>query len=151
MQPTQQESEVLSFDIRPFQPADLADLQQLYVASRRAAFPWVDPREFRATDFSLDTRGEIIWIAERAGEPLGFASAWEPENFIHNLFVAPEHFLQGIGSALLDTCTKHLGRPASLKCVKRNQRALHFYLHLGWEIKGEGQGFQGEYFLMVLD
>lgn len=86
-----------------------------------------------------------------ATEPVGFASVWMPEHFIHNLFVAPERTGVGWGSALLRHCLAHIGRPARLKCVQANTRALRFYRSHGWRIVGEGKAADEPYFLMQFD
>jgi GNAT superfamily N-acetyltransferase len=115
------------------------------------AFGWMDSSLFRADDFDRDTEGEIIWVAISDNEPVGFISVWEPENFIHNLFVHPKVIRQGFGSALLDECLNHIGRPAVLKCASKNIRARDFYVSKGWGTVSEADGPDGKYLLMHFD
>lgn len=136
--------------IRPFLEDDRPLLREIYRVTRAQAFHWLDGQQMRSEDFDHDTEGERIWVAER-GRPLGFVSAWEPENFIHNLFVHPDAAGRGVGSALLDACLVHLGRPATLKCLSRSTQSRDFYLHRGWRVTSEDVGPDGKYLLMRLD
>lgn len=134
--------------IRSCTERDRAALCGLYLAARRQAFHWLDTSQFRLEDFDRDTEGELIWVASEGGRPVGFISVWEPENFIHNLFVHPDATGLGVGSALLDRSLDEIGRPATLKCLSQNTRAREFYLAKGWRIAAEGHGPDGPFLLM---
>jgi GNAT superfamily N-acetyltransferase len=136
--------------IRPALPADHAALADLYLRARLAAFTWRDPAGFHADDFARDTEGELIHLAEESpgGAILGFLSLWEPENFIHHLFVAPAHLRRGIGHALLADLHERLPGPSRLKCLTANLPALAFYRKLGWTEIDRGHSADGEYLLM---
>ena len=143
-------------DIRLFQEHHRDALRKIYLESRSHFFTWLDVSSFKLQDFDLDTKGERIWVAfdHAPGHalshksPVGFASTWVPKNFLHNLYVAPQHTGKGIGKALLTTCMEHLGRPATLKCMESNKRALNFYLANGWVIKSQGMNEHGGYYVM---
>ena len=137
-------------NIRPFSKCDLAALREIYLLSRRHAFPWME-RSFNEMDFERDTDGEKIWVAVNEQQPIGFVSVWEPENFIHHLFVHPDFMRRGTGSRLLDECLANIGRPAALKCVSRNVIARDFYLARGWKIVSEHDDPDGKYLLMHYD
>ncbi|MGK0189421.1 MAG: GNAT superfamily N-acetyltransferase [Verrucomicrobiales bacterium] len=137
-------------DVRSFIESDRESLQELYIESRKAAFPWQDTAEFLSGDFEKDTEGEVIWVAVEQGIPVGFVSTWVQENFIHNLFVHPNYLRREIGSALLAKALDDIGRPARLKCGVLNCKALAFYHSAGWEAAGEGDGNHGRYVLLVL-
>lgn len=77
-------------------------------------------------DFDAHTKGERILVAALEGKVLGFASIWEPESFLHNLFVHPSTMRKGIGQALLESCAKYFNRPPTLKCLVANSNALQF-------------------------
>lgn len=124
--------------VRPASAADHAALAHLYLASRRHAFHWLPADACALADFEAATAGEEILVAERAGEPLGFASVWLPDSFLHHLFVAPGHLRQGIGRALLDACATLPGGCTTLKCLVRNAEALRFYAAQGWRAEAEG-------------
>lgn len=135
-------------DIRLFKESDRHLLRVLYLASRQHAFPWMEGASFQLEDFDRDTAGELILVAYQDENPVGFVSAWEPERFIHNLFVRPDAIGRGIGSALLERCLTNIGRPATLKCVPRNIRARDFYLAKGWRIAAEHHDSEDPYLLM---
>lgn len=137
--------------IRRFREADRATLREVFLAARRVAFHWIDPATFQLADFDDSTLGERIWVAELEGHAVAFASVWEPDNFLHSLFVHPEHHGRGIGSALLAACLPEMGRPARLKCKKQNTPALAFYERRGWVIESEGVGEEGPFYLLRYD
>ncbi|RYG19012.1 GNAT family N-acetyltransferase, partial [bacterium] len=119
--------------IRLALPTDQATLANLYLRSRRAAFTWRNPEDFQLDDFTRDTEGELIHLAESEdGTILGFLSLWEPENFIHHLFISPDHLRQGIGLILLTDLQQRIPGLFRLKCLVANLPALAFYHSLGW-------------------
>lgn len=129
---------------------DRVALQELFLLARRAAFPWIDPATFHLVDFDEATAGEVIYVAEILGQIVGFGSVWKTDNFLHNLFVHPQHLRQGIGSALLRACVRDIGRPVRLKCLIQNTSAIEFYTAMGWMIAERGSDPLGEYFVMTL-
>ena len=138
-------------ETRSFFEKDRVALQHIYLESRKNTFDWMDNSRFKLNDFDRDTDGEYIRVAVVENNPVGFISAWEPENFIHNLCVQPSSKGRGIGSALLNTCLKKIDRPASLKCLDKNISAKSFYLSRGWKIISDGSGIDGKYQLMQFD
>ncbi len=140
----------MNLEIREFVESDRAHLRKLYVASRAAAFPWLPPSRLRLEDFDRDTREERVIVALLGATPAGFASIWEPDHFLHNLFVHPDHFRKGIGRALIGHCMPCFGGHAALKCLKSNAGAHAFYLHLGWRVAESGESPEGPYFLMTI-
>ena len=136
--------------LRPALPSDQAALADLYLRSRRAAFKWRNPEDFQLDDFTRDTEGELIHLAESPdGTILGFISLWEPDRFIHHLFIAPDHLRQGIGQALLIDLHQRLPGPFRLKCLTANLPALAFYRNLGWAEIDRGISDDGDYLLMA--
>lgn len=93
--------------------------------------------------------GEEILVARRRDDLVGFASVWANENFLHHLYVSPEHIGKGIGKRLIAECVRIFGPRMSLKCIKANTQACGFYEHLGWQAAEEGSGPQGPYILYV--
>lgn len=136
--------------IRGATEADRPALRGIYRRSRTHAFPWRDPAGFSESDFDRDTEGERIWVAELEDAIAGFASLWEPEAFLHCLFVDPTLIGRGIGSALLDAALAAAIKPPTLKCNTRNVAARDFYLARGWTIAEDGEGPDGPYHLMRL-
>ncbi|WP_254510485.1 GNAT family N-acetyltransferase [Anatilimnocola floriformis] len=140
----------MSLIIRPFQPDDATTLRSLFLETRRAAFVWLNHESLQLADFDTATQDEPILVATLGEKIVGFVSWWPPENFVHNLFVDMAHQQQGIGEQLLAACLKEIGRPATLKCMEKNVRALGFYERHGWQIASEGTSEDGAYFLMRL-
>lgn len=137
--------------IRPFEEADRENLRELFLESRRATFTWLDYETFQREDFDSATQGESILVAEVEGKIVGFSAVWEADNFLHSLFLHPDFLRQGIGSVLLAACMKDLGRPARLKCLCRNEKAIAFYQSHGWNIAERGSDPLGDYFVMRLE
>ncbi|WP_349918791.1 GNAT family N-acetyltransferase [Aeromonas veronii] len=119
--------------IRAMRAADTPVLAQLFLKGRRQTFEWVEPSLFRLEDFTEQTRGERIWVAEKGGSPCGFVSIWEQDSFVHHLYVSADWHGQGVGRALLAEGLAGSRQPASLKVATRNTTALAFYHRLGWE------------------
>ena len=141
----------MPIDIRPAEAADFDSLRLIFLTARRAAFIWFNPDSLQLGDFDTATQDEPILVATLDEQIVGFVSWWPPEDFVHNLFVDPAHQQQGIGERLLAACLAQIGRPATLKCMQKNVRALGFYERLGWQIAGEGSNADGSYFLMRLN
>lgn len=137
-----------ALQVRPFEPQDLAALRRLFLQARTATFTWLDATTFQLHDFDLHTLGERVLVALLDGEPVGFASIWEPDSFLHNLFIAPAAQRRGVGAALLAACAAYFTQPPTLKCLKANANALAFYERMGWRVIGEGDAADGPYVLM---
>src|SRR4026207_2322771 len=88
--------------VRPFTEAHRATLEVIYRDCRMEA-TWLPATVRERSDFPRDTKGETILVAGGGdGEPEGFVSVWEPEGFIHHLYVRSGSRGKGIGEALLD-------------------------------------------------
>lgn len=136
--------------IREFEEQDRAALRRIYTAARRAAFTWQDAASFQPADFDTDTEDECILVALADGVPVGFASIWEPDSFLHTLFVHPDFQHKGVGKALLTHCSAYFtAATPTLKCLKANTPAIGFYLHQGWEALADGDSPDGPYLLFV--
>ena len=132
--------------IRAARKEDHPALAEIFLRARIDAFTWVPPSSHALEDFAEQTEGELIHLAENDdGEILGFISVWEAENFVHHLFVAPEHQRKGVGSALLDELSSRRSGPFTLKCVAANGGALAFYREQGWRGIGSGVTSEGRY------
>lgn len=141
----------MTFTICDYDSAYADDLRQVYLASRRETFHWLDTAAYQPNDFDQATQDEVIRVALVQGKAVGFISWYAPDNFIHNLFVDKEHTRQGIGKALLLDCLAELSRPVRLKSLQQNVNALSFYQSQGWRIEAEGESADGPYYLMRKD
>jgi GNAT superfamily N-acetyltransferase len=135
--------------VRELVEADREALRELFVASRDLSFPWAPLGAHKLEDFDVSTAGEIVLVAEVSRNPIGFASVWETESFLHNLFVHPQHQGVGVGKALLASCEKYFPGVPTLKCLKANERARRFYQSQGWSVRSEADGPEGSYVLMA--
>ena len=135
--------------VREFEEADRDVLRHLFVESRDAAFVWAPAGTHKLEDFDQNTRGERIIVAVLEDVPVGFASVWVPESFLHSLFVHPVFQGRGVGKALLAACDKYFSGTPTLKCLKANVRATHYYQNRGWRIRSEEEGPDGAYYLMA--
>ena len=136
--------------VREFREHDRKRLREIYVASRRLAFPWMDPARFVTADFETDTDGELILVAQIDETVIGFSSSWMPERFIHHLYLEDAFVGKGYGSRLLDATVERVGKPTRLKCLHRNVNAMRFYLKQGWSISAKGQCDDGEFLELSL-
>lgn len=122
-----------SYRIRPAGIEDVPALAALFYRVRVESFHWRSRESFDLSDFLKETAGEIIWLAETGeGIPAGFIAVWEPDRFIHHLFVDSAHQRCGVGALLLQSLRKWLPQPHRLKCVTVNHPAYAFYRKHGW-------------------
>ncbi|CAI0871257.1 GNAT family N-acetyltransferase [Serratia ficaria] len=133
---------------RPYREADRPFLRTLYLASRKAAFPWRNTDGYRLEDFDRATLGEDIWVAEEDGKLLGFVSIYRADNFIHNLYVDPLLPPRGVGSALLQAAERTFTATGALKCLVKNEKALTFYRKHGWRTISTGNDGDEDYYLL---
>jgi GNAT superfamily N-acetyltransferase len=137
----------MSLTIRPFIESDRPALRELYKLTRDATFTWAAGTH-QLEDFDRATEGETILVACWEEQPVGFASIWELDSFLHSLFVHPLYQGQGIGQALLSSCEPIFHRAPTLKCQQRNARASEFYERRGWRIAEAGASEEGDYWLL---
>ncbi|MEZ8696608.1 GNAT family N-acetyltransferase [Vibrio lentus] len=135
-------------EIKKYHRDYLAALRQLYLDSRSATFTWQDTTVFELSDFERDTDGEQIWVAVEGSEVLGFISIWEPDAFIHHLFVSPHKLRNGAGARLLNLSKQHYST-LSLKCLVANENATDFYHSNGFVIASTYDDGLDSYHLMT--
>ena len=149
-----------SLHIRPYRPEDWtrvaaihdgARMQELRLAGLEAAFL---PLEIAAEREGLFDYS--VAVAERDGQPLGFA-AWE-EGELAWLYVDPPAMRQGIGAQLLDYVLARTGRPMSIEVLAGNTPALGLYQSRGFRVVDTQRGsmpgneeFQVEVHVLELD
>ncbi|TFH89054.1 GNAT family N-acetyltransferase [Vibrio ouci] len=134
-------------EIKDYSDDLLVAISELYLSSRVSTFSWLDTGDYELSDFSRDTEGERVLVAVEGGEVLGFISIWEPENFIHHLYVSNNHQRQNVGTRLLEKA-KSSYRSLSLKCMVENERAIGFYESKGFMKAQKGADSLGDYYLM---
>jgi GNAT superfamily N-acetyltransferase len=134
--------------VRDFEEGDRAAARRIYLESRRRSYTWLGV-DYDLLDFDKDTVEERLWVHEIDGEISGFISVYLPADFVHHLYILPQHAGKGHGSALLRAALACIGRPARLKCLSRNQNALEFYVAKGWVLQEIGSSRDGPYHLMA--
>ncbi|GAB2529373.1 GNAT family N-acetyltransferase [Microbulbifer agarilyticus] len=135
--------------IEPSSPKDGPEILDIFNLAREenGSFP---SRSYCMSAFQETIDGEKILVARIAGEMAGFVSVWTQSNFLHHLFVTPKYQRKGVGKALVSAIVCEIGLPISLKCIKGNTQARHFYEKLGWQPREESTGPEGPYILYEL-
>ena len=128
--------------------SDRLAIERLYAdAIGRAA--WLPPRARLRVKFTEVSHGEMVYvIKDGVGELAGFVSVYEPESFVHHLFVAPQYQRRGLASLLLSSLHTWLPMPWRLKCIRGNTDALSFYGANGWKEVGAGESEEGPYLVL---
>ena len=83
--------------------------------------------------YITDTVDERVLVAEIDDRVAGFVAVFEPESFVHHLYVDREHRGRGVGAALLSAATAHLSGRPWLKVDASNTAGRAFYRRQGWE------------------
>ncbi len=130
--------------VRRAEREDGSRLADIFLVARRHAFTWLQPSRFKLNDFRRETEGELILVAEVEGRVAGFASIWEPDAFIHHLYVDPAMHRRGIGRALIAALVEICGEKIlELKCQTNNKPAMAFYRRLGFQTADSGVSDMG--------
>lgn len=136
------------FKVRPFTERDRPGLEAIYRDCREDA-AWLPIAVKRSSSFARDTEGEMILVAvDLNDEPEGFVSVWEPDRYIHHLYVRSSSQRKGIGQALLHALNSLVPKPWRLKCLRANSEAAAFYLAQGWNEVSSGTSEDGPFALM---
>lgn len=134
--------------IRRAEPGDVEPIKTIFVEAITNA-QWLAPEAKSHTDFTKVSDGETVVVCcDRDDNVLGFVSVYEPDSFVHHLYVAQHCRGQGVGTALLDSLKTWVPMPWQLKCVARNGSALTFYRARGWVEENRAQGPEGPYVLL---
>ena len=105
----------MSIVYRPARAEDLQRAGELVTTSinelcgRHSFAPMAAVRPPTFATFSLEDDADGLWVAEDAGEIVGFAFSWVCGNlwFLAQLFVSPDRQGRGIGPALLELTFAH--------------------------------------------
>lgn len=124
--------------LRDARAADVAAMHRIRLAVRENRLS--SPARVTEDDYHARLlRGDGAWVAERAGEIVGYAMLDVPSRSVWALFVAPHAEGQGVGRALqsrlLDAALAAWPR-VSLS-TSPGTRAESFYVASGWSPAGE--------------
>lgn len=114
--------------VRPAEPGDLAEVAELFLATRRASadripLPVADDDTVRA-DFARLLDHSLVWVAEDE-ELLGFAVL--TGDWLESLYVGAAHQGRGVGSMLLEVVMAHRPGGFGLWVFAANTEARGFY------------------------
>lgn len=119
-------------DIRKYESSDQSRCAEIYSDAWNGAMPHAC-RSISMDEFESETEEDDIFVALLNGQIVGYIALYEPEFFVHHLFIDPKVQGGGIGTALLDHAARLAGvTPLSLKCQLDNRKALAFYEAFGF-------------------
>ena len=124
---------------------DYSEIEVLYNAVRLQL-----PFLAEISDFEKALNGEIVYEVFIDNKLIAFISLWEPDNFIHYLFVHPNFQGMGIGEQMINHIIKTHRMPIGLKCLSKNIIAVRFYEKNGFYEKYRGTSEDGEYIYFEL-
>jgi GNAT superfamily N-acetyltransferase len=139
---------VTGLRLRRFRASDAEACRRIFEAAWRVARP-DRPRSVSPEELARLLLGERVTVAERGREILGFVALYEPNAFVHHLYVAPTWHGRGVGRMLLAHAVAQAGGAASLKVMGANAGARAFYARLGWVEAGRGEDEWGEWLLLT--
>ena len=129
-------------------PIDSLSLQEIF-SEAIANAQWLPLSARLKTDFRSVSEGEKVVVCCNFEEKiLGFVSVYEPDSFIHHLYVASPNQREGAGKALLNSLRTWLPMPWHLKCATGNEKAWAFYVRQGWIEESYEEGPDGPYVLL---
>ncbi|WP_084804007.1 GNAT family N-acetyltransferase [Bradyrhizobium sp. NAS80.1] len=118
--------------LRDFGPNDRRRCALILAEAGQQVFFWAEWPSFDDDKFNQVTAEETIYVAEEAGIVVGFVTVYEPDDFLHHLYIHPTASRRGIGTALLNLALHRHGGYLKLKCQARNTSARAFYRRAGW-------------------
>ncbi len=133
--------------LRPGSVGDLAEVANVYVLARAAAVPampaLIHPvAQTRTWVQAWDLSGHDVWLAEVAGEIVGFARA--TATWLDDLYVRPDWQGRGVGSALVQVLQALRPSGFGLWVFVSNTGAQSFYARHGFVEVGRGDGSENE-------
>jgi GNAT superfamily N-acetyltransferase len=130
------------FVVRRVRPDELGEAAALYERVATSTLHWMPAGTHTAAGFLSQAGDETVFVAMARGRVVGLAALYEPESFLHSLYVDAAWQGRGIGTALLAVAAEAASGPLSLKVEERNGRARTFYERLGFAegVRGEEAG-----------
>lgn len=128
-----------AFEIRRAGPGDLAEAARLYERVATGTLTWDPPGAHSSAAFLKQAEDETVWVAVADGRIIGLAALYEPESFLHSLFIDAGWRGRGVGSALLAAVQAVAAGPLSLKVAGPNAAAQDFYAARGFHVSELGE------------
>lgn len=127
--------------VRKVKPAEIEQVQRLFEEVYADTFSGSIPV------FEEAVEGEQLYVALIGECIAGMASVWEPDSFIHFLFVDQRSRHKKVASTLVRKLARWYEQPLTLKCLSENTEAMAFYRATGWSESGTGLCEEGTYVL----
>lgn len=122
--------------IRPFQPADLEPVAEIWLSANLQAHPFIPAQYWRKNLASVKTQlmtAELyVWGDAATGALLGFIGL--RGDYIAGLFVRQDACSRGLGRELLNLAKAQKGA-LSLRVYEKNRRAARFYRREGFTLQ----------------
>jgi GNAT superfamily N-acetyltransferase len=131
--------------IRSLARHDAAEVAVVFAASRRAAMPWLPVLHTPDEDlafFEAEVASSTGWGVFEEDRLIGFALA--RDGWLNHLYVEPDRRGGGVGSALLARVLEDSPSGVDLWAFERNESALAFYAHRGFEVVERTDGSANE-------
>jgi ribosomal protein S18 acetylase RimI-like enzyme len=136
----------MDITIRRAEVSDANTIAMIMLTARLAAMPWLpvvhtdaELRWWVRTSMLVST---TVWVAEEAGQPVGFAAL--RGEVLDHLYIHPYEWSRGIGTQLLDTVRSEPLDMLALYVFQRNARARRFYEARGFKLMALGTGATNE-------
>lgn len=128
-----------AFAIRRLRPEELTEAAALYERVATATLHWMPAGAHTAAGFVKQAEDEAVFVAVAGRRIVGIAALYEPDSFLHSLYVDDEWQGRGVGTALLAAAAEAAAGPLSLKVEVRNGRARAFYAGHGFAAREYGE------------
>ena len=127
--------------IRPARETDFDAVARVWLESweslRLPASDGVDYAALRARIPVEIAGGWHLHVADDAGTIAAMLAFRTRDNYLDQIFVAPEHQHKGIGKRLLAFTRQHLPDEIELRCVRENEKAWRWYEREGFIFERE--------------
>ncbi len=123
--------------IRPYRPADLAAILDVWLLAARQAYPFLDDDFFARELVEIEKTHMPIaetWVYEHSGVVVGFLALLDNE--VGAIFVTPAMQGSGFGRALMDHACQLRGH-LTLDVFKENTVGRRFYDRYGFRLVSE--------------
>lgn len=127
------------FAIRRMRPEELGETAALYERVATSTLRWMPAGTHTAVRFIEQAREETVFVAIADRRVVGLAALYEPESFLHSLYVDEPWRGCGVGTALLAATAECAPFGLSLKVEERNHYARRFYAWHGFVCRERGE------------
>ncbi len=121
-----------AIEIIPFEERYLQEMGELYIEVAGHVFSSDEGDEADLDDVEEATEGEVIYLARSEDRIVGFIAYYQPDHFLHSLYIHFDYQGKGVGRQLVDHIVKEHGPGHTLKVEKQNEGAIGFYSRLGY-------------------